>query len=82
MGTLATDALKTAIKSAYQNPTVRNNDPEASIDKLAELLADAMEAFVKSGTVTVTADIGGIVVAGSATTQNNPAPVIIEGIVE
>jgi hypothetical protein len=51
---LETSALKRAIKSAFQDETVRASDAEASADKLAELLAKAMEDFVKSGEVSFT----------------------------
>ncbi|HEX2868742.1 MAG TPA: hypothetical protein VHO03_17000 [Ignavibacteriales bacterium] len=95
---LDTAGLKQAIAAALQAniPVVPKDAPDevkkslqASIDKAkeqakaqAEAIANAIESFVKSGEVEVTAETGKIVVAGSATTQQNAAPIKIKGVVK
>jgi len=52
---LATQALKDAIKDAFQSEAVRNQpNADLATTELAGLLADAIETFVKSGTVDFT----------------------------
>lgn len=66
------DALKNALKTIMQTD---GNDA----DSAANALANAIDAYVKSAKVTVTAPIGAIAVQGSPTAQSNVAPISIEG---
>ncbi|MBQ3840558.1 MAG: hypothetical protein II819_11595 [Fibrobacter sp.] len=66
------DALKNALKTIMQT---EGNDA----DSAANALANAIDAYVKSAKVTVTAPIGAIAVQGSPTAQSNVAPISIEG---
>ncbi len=45
----------------------------------ANALANAIEKYVKSGTVEIIIQSGAITVAGSATTQKNVSPITIDG---
>ena len=66
------DALKNELKTIMQT---EGNDA----DSVANALANAIDAYVKSAKVTVTAPIGAIAVQGSPTAQSNVAPISIEG---
>jgi hypothetical protein len=66
------DALKNALKTIMQT---EGNDA----DSAANALANAIDAYVKSAKVTVTAPIGAIAVQGSPKAQSNVAPISIEG---
>jgi hypothetical protein len=57
--------LKSSIKNLLTEMETKNED---SKDYFAEKLADAIEVFVKSATITVTAGIP-VITTGSATTQ-------------
>lgn len=48
-------------------------------DSVADALATAIDTYVKSAKVTVTAPTGAIAVQGSATAQSNVVPIQIEG---
>ncbi|MCZ2140822.1 MAG: hypothetical protein LC096_05455 [Bacteroidia bacterium] len=60
--------LKAAIKQAFLDQTTKTDNPQAAIDDVAGKIADAIDAFVKSATVTVAAGIP-VATAGSATNQ-------------
>lgn len=60
--------LKNAIKSAFQDQTSKTDNPAAALDDLADKIATAIDAFVKSGTVTVSAGIP-VATAGTAVSQ-------------
>lgn len=52
---------------------------EHSSAEAADLISKALEKWIKTATVQVTAATGTIAVAGSATAQSNPAPISISG---
>lgn len=66
------DALKNALKTIMQT---NGNDA----DSAANALANAIDTYVKSAKVTVTAQPGTIAVQGSPTAQSNVVPIQIEG---
>lgn len=66
------DSLKSAIKTIMQT---EGNDA----DSAATALANAIDEYVKSAKVTVTALPGTIAVQGSPTAQSNVVPIQIEG---
>lgn len=66
------DALKNALKTIMQTD---GNDA----DSAANALANAIDAYVKTAKVTVTAPTGAIAVQGSPTAQSNVVPIQIEG---
>lgn len=66
------DALKNALKTIM---TTEGNDA----DSAANALAAAIDDYVKSAKVTVTALPGTIAVQGSPTAQSNVVPIQIEG---
>lgn len=75
--------LKSSIKDAFISlQGKQNNKPEDTADSIAEAIANAVDKFVRSGLVKVTADSGKIQVEGSATKQANTSPIVIEGVVE
>ena len=51
-------ALSVAIKTLLDEMSNRTDGPELARQNIADGLADAFDAFVKSGTVTVTTSIG------------------------
>jgi len=76
-------SLKSSLKSAFTSlQNSQNLEPDSSADVIATAIAQAIDTFIKSGTVKVTADTGLISVTGSATAQKNPSPITIEGVVE
>jgi hypothetical protein len=75
---LDTSALKAAIKNAFKAQQTQQN-ADTAIDALSSAIGDAMEAYLKTATVTVIAAPSSIVVAGSATTQTNAAAIQITG---
>ena len=64
--------LKNSLKIIFES---RPSSDEAA----AELLADAIEAYVKSAEVTITALTGEVSVQGSPTAQANVAPLTFKG---
>jgi predicted RNA-binding protein with PUA domain len=78
--------LTSSIKNAFlANLNASNADATAQqnaqnqANAMATAIADAIDTYVKSGTVTVTATSGQIVVVGTASTQNNASPIQITG---
>lgn len=69
-------ALRTAILTAL-NRNQEIEDADVAVENLATDLANAIEAYVKSGTVK--AIVTGVITAGSATTQTQTAPVTAVG---
>ncbi len=59
--------LQSALENLFQSMT-QENDSDAGFKKLAEGMANAFDAFVKSGTVTVATGIP-VATSGSATSQ-------------
>lgn len=76
--TLKSD-LKTAILSAANTNAQDNVSLDEAIDRIAEAVAGAVDKYVKTAKVTVTAPTGAISVQGSPTAQSNVAPIQIEG---
>ena len=64
--------LKNALKNMFES---RPQSDEAAAEQLAQILFD----FVKSAEVTVTALTGEVSVQGSATAQQNVAPLTFKG---
>ena len=81
---------KTTLTSSLENAFLANlnasnadataqQNAQNQANAMAVAIANAIDTYVKSGTVTVTATSGQIVVVGSATTQNNASPIQITG---
>lgn len=51
---LVKEVLKTAIVKAFNDQRSKDNNPEGAIDNLADQLATAIDAYIKSGVVTTT----------------------------
>lgn len=66
------DTLKSALKNIMES---EGN----TADSVAEAIATAVDYYVKSAKVTVTAQPGTIAVQGSPTAQSNVVPIQIEG---
>lgn len=66
--TLVKATLKNAIKQAFQDQSTKTDNPAAALDDLADKIATAIDAFVKSGTVTVAIGIP-VATAGTAVSQ-------------
>jgi hypothetical protein len=62
------NTLKTAIEAAFTAQMNKTENREAALADLADKTATAIDAFVKSGTVTVASGIP-VSTAGSATAQ-------------
>lgn len=62
------ESLKTAIKNAFDAEKESTDDPIDSIDRIAAAIADGVDIFVKSATVTVALGIP-VATAGSAAAQ-------------
>lgn len=60
--------LKQAIAAAFEAEKNSTDDPSQSIDRIAGSIADAVDAFVKSATITVAAGIP-VATAGTAAAQ-------------
>lgn len=67
---------KSTLKSSLQSIFETEGNTSESV---ATAIADAVDAYVKSAKVTVTALPGEIAVQGSATAQSNVVPIQIEG---
>lgn len=76
-----TTTLQADIKTAFQNANAVTdpNTRDTALDTLCTAIANAVEKWIKTGTVQVTAPTGGIAVVGSATAQANAAPIPITG---
>lgn len=61
-------SLEAAIKDAFKSEQTEEGDANASLDRIAGKLATAIDAFVKTGTVTVSAGIP-VSTAGTAAAQ-------------
>jgi hypothetical protein len=60
--------LKQQIAAAFENEKNSTDDPSVSIDRVSGAIADAVDAFVKSATITVAAGIP-VTTAGTAVAQ-------------
>jgi hypothetical protein len=60
--------LKAGIEAAFKAQDSKTDNPDAALGDLADMLASAIESFVKSGTVTVAAGIA-VSTAGTAAAQ-------------
>lgn len=65
---LVKGTLKTAIEAAFKAQSNKTENPDDALGDLADKLATAIESFVKSGTVTVSAGIA-VSTTGSAAAQ-------------
>ena len=68
---LAKSAMKTAMLAM-----ANNEDDEQAADAAIDTFLDELVTLISSGQLTI--PIGGVVVVGSAATQNNPAPIIVD----
>lgn len=66
------DTLKSSLKTIFET---EGNTAES----VATAIANAVDTYVKSAKVTVTAPTGAIQVQGSPSAQSNVAPIQIEG---
>lgn len=60
--------LRSEIKQVFKDEQAEEQDANASLDRIAAKLANAIEKFVKSGTVTVQAGIN-VSTTGTAAAQ-------------
>lgn len=67
---------KNTLKSSLQ--TIFETEGNTA-ESVATAIANAVDAYVKSATVTVTAPTGAIQVQGSPSAQSNVVPIQIEG---
>lgn len=65
---LVKDTLKADILKAFDKQKNKTSDADAALNDLAALLADAVDKYIKSATVTVAAGIP-VATAGSPTAQ-------------
>lgn len=72
-------AIDTASLKAELKRIFDDTNPDKTTKDAADAIADALETWIKTATVQVTATSGSIVVAGSATTQANADPIQISG---
>lgn len=68
--------LQNAIEVILSNMYQRTDNPEAAHEYFAQQLANAIDVYVKQAKITIPS--GGVIVTGSATTQNNPSPIIVD----
>ena len=78
--------LNADLKARLKTALVSNGAPSAAVadsvaTTLAEAISEAMDAYVRTATVSVTAITGKIAVQGSPTAQSNVVPITIEGTV-
>ena len=75
------DAFKTALKTDLLAMAEANNadgvTQEEAMDRLAGVIADRVDAYIK--TLTVTIATGLVQVEGTAVAQENVAPIVITG---
>lgn len=74
--TLST-AILNAINAAFDAAKIPENDGPTIRQNFANSISDAMDAYVKTATITFAP--GEIAVAGTATNQANPAPIVKNG---
>ena len=60
----------------------KENDPKKARDKLAKDLTSYIDKFVKSAIVEINISVGQIQVQGTATAQQNNAPIQLKGIIK
>lgn len=73
---LSKSTIKTQIITVLQQPFDEQTAPSSIQDQFADKLADVIIAAIQSATITI--PIGTIVTAGSATTQTQSVPAIVE----
>jgi hypothetical protein len=78
------DAFKTNLSAKIKEAFVTNGASddsahEAAAKEIASAIAETVDEYVKTATVTVTASAGQIAVEGSASAQTNVTPIVIEG---
>jgi len=70
-----------AIQGSDPNDPTKNQTPEQTRQSVSDAIADAVDTYVKqvinTARVSITAETGQIIVAGSATTQQNEAPIAL-----
>lgn len=66
------NGIETILTDLYQTTST---SAEAHAE-FASRLANLIDAYVKEATITIPS--GAVVVVGSATTQNNPAPIVLD----
>jgi hypothetical protein len=49
---LVKNILKTQLKAAFQAQASKTDNPEAALDDLADQIANAVDAYIKSATIT------------------------------
>lgn len=69
--TTFTASIKTLLDTTFAD----TGNSQAARDNFANELADRIDAYIKSATITIPS--GAVIVMGTAVTQNNPAPIII-----
>ena len=65
---LNTPLLKQHIKAAFKAQTTKENNPDTALDDLAGKLAQAMQTYITSATVTVPPGVA-VATAGTAAAQ-------------
>ena len=63
--------LESAIFAAFKSQTTKTENPEDALNDLADKLATAIDAFIKSGTVNVTVATTGTAAAQAGTGTGN-----------
>lgn len=72
-------AIKGALDSAYTQAIDKDISQETVKQQWANDIADAIDNYVKSMTITMIT--GSIIVVGSATTQSNAVPIVLNNSV-
>ncbi len=67
-------ALKQEIKQAFKDEQTEEHDADKSLERIAEKLANAIDKFVKSGTVTTPAGVA-VATVGSPSAQTGATTV-------
>lgn len=70
---LVQPTLKAQIKQIMTDAKAKTDNPEAAFDAFADALATQIIDTIKSATITIPSGL--VIVAGSAVTQTNPAPI-------
>ncbi len=74
------NTLKQEIKQAFKDEQNEEHDANKSLERVATKLADAIDKFIKSGTVTVASGIA-VSTAGSASAQTGTTTSIGAGTI-
>lgn len=68
-----------SIKTLLDTTFADTGNSQTARDNFANELADRIDAYIKSATITIPS--GAVIVTGTAATQNNPEPIVLNNTI-